>query len=185
MKRLLAAIAVVLSSCGSPAPQATVSENKEVPLPAFEFRGLKPGKTTVLEAQKAKAVDSCEKYDVDPHTTSCRFEKDSVGDIATGYTSVIFKDGKFDYFTTKFDTDQFDNILEQTSGIWGKPCSLTREELQNGFGAKFQGDEVRWCFAEGQLTVRRHASDDYHWGEFEFFTRHVVPTKKKYNSNNL
>lgn len=188
MNRGILALAMVLASCGGHQQASKTADKSEVeaPLPAFEFRGLKPDRTTVKEAEKTKSVVWCSGFGkVDPHTTYCRFDKYSIGGISAGNSGVSFKDGKFDWFTIKYPTDSFEALLDQTTKIYGKPCSLTTEQLQNGFGAKFEGDEVNWCFAQGKLTVRRHAKDDYRWGEFEFFTSRAELPAKGYNSSTL
>ena len=190
MKRLLPVLIGLLAGCGSPTSQSRSATDDQQstppPLAHFEFRGLKPDQTSVKEAEKAKSVVWCENFGkIDPHTTTCRFDKYSIGDISAGNSTVSFKDSKFDWFSIKYPTDSFGALLDQTIKIYGKPCSLTTEQLQNGFGAKFQGDVVKWCFSEGKLTVRRHAQDDYRFGEFEFFTARAAPPAKEYNASTL
>jgi hypothetical protein len=183
----IVALAVVGAMLPNSKNTAKIAEPPEIqpPLQSFEFRGLKPGTTTLGEAKKAKTVEYCDRFNPNENEDSCDFVKYSIGEIATGNGSVKFVNGKFDWFHIKLPTDNFDRLIEQTTKIYGKPCSLSTEQLQNGFGAKFQGDEVKWCFKEGDLTVRRHAKNDFTWGEFYFFTDHPAPPAKEFNASTL
>jgi hypothetical protein len=190
MKKLLLITTVFAASCsagdGAQQNASQRSEQQSKPLPHFEFRHLRPAKTTLREAKQQGIVSDCLTSDVGgQEDASCFFENGQVGDVPTGRTRVIFDNGLFDWFSIEFSTDYFDNMVEQARQVYGKPCETSRQELQNAYGAQFSGDEIRWCFVEGQLVVRRHSHENFRLGEFEFFTEKPEQPRKTYDANSL
>ncbi|MFN3930861.1 MAG: hypothetical protein ACK4JY_03845 [Brevundimonas sp.] len=183
--RALALLMVIGVAACSPAPEATPAapEPMSIPaakaLPSFDFRGLKPDTTTMADAVAAETVTRCS------DSGSCEFTKYGIGDVGTGRSMVIFKDGKFDWFSVKMSPRSFEAVGRTLSSVYGAPCREDSRQLQNAFGATFSGDEVEWCFAEGHLILRRHSENDVTEGELDFFTYREPAPAKDYNSGNL
>lgn len=182
-KLVVVGVLLGIAAC-SPAPDgaeasATSAEAVALPLPSFEFRGLKPGITTTAEAETAGIVGGCMDHG------SCYFNKLGVGDVGTGRSVVVFTNGKFDWFTVKMSPNSFEAMGRTLSSVYGPPCREDSRLLQNAFGATFSGDETEWCFAEGHLTLRRHSENDVTEGELDFFTYREAAPAKDYNSGNL
>lgn len=163
------------AASSSPAPPLPVP----APLPAFEFRGLKPDVTTMAAALEAETVARCSE------SGSCEFAKYGVGDVGTSRSIVLFKAGKFDWFSIKMSPRSFEEMGRTLIGVYGEPCRTDSQQLQNAYGATFSGDEVEWCFAEGLLTLRRHSQNDVTEGELDFFTYREPEPAKAYTSGNL
>lgn len=171
-----------LAACGGPQSDP---EPRPTPRPAFDFRGLKPGTTTVNAAKKDGIVEDCRS---DPKNEfSCSFAKYQVGDVGFGESFVIFRDGKFDWFLIRFSTDSFEALRRVLMQVYGDPCEVDSKPLQNAFGAQFSGDEVQWCFAEGNMKLRRHDKENVTRGELNFFTDHPEDAKPEatFNSTTL
>jgi len=182
--------ALALASCGSGGnrqQQSNAAEHPSTrPLPHFEFRKLQPAKTTLRDAEASGLVTDCLTSDLaGVKSTGCSFGTYQVGDVPTGRSSVDFENGLFDWFSVQFSTDYFENMVEQARQVYGDPCATDSKTLQNAYGAQFSGDEVRWCFVEGQLVVRRHSKDNFRLGEFEFFTDKPEQPRKTYDANSL
>lgn len=174
--------ALMLVGCGEESASDTPIAK---PLPNFEFRGLKPGVTTVDTAKKDAIVRDCRS---DPDNEfSCSFVKYQVGSESFGESHVIFRDGKFDWFTIRFRTDGFEGMGRVLMQVYGDPCEVDSKPLQNAFGAQFSGDEVHWCFKEGKLKLRRHMEDNVMRGELDYFTSHPEDQKEPpvYNATTL
>lgn len=190
MRKCLVALgALALAACGDQKSQANAGEGiaqGATPRTPFEFRGLKPGETTVKQAQNLGQVEECNSYVVEKvKSTSCRLTKYQIGDVPTGGSTANFEDDTLDWISVEFSTDYFERMLEQTRQVYGEPCDASSERLQNGFGAKFSGDEVSWCFAQGTLTVRRHSENNYRLAEFDFFQARPEQAAKTYDANSL
>ena len=178
-------LALLLAGLGGCDGGSTGSTPSKTPLSHFEFKGLIPKVTTVEEAMKANVIESCRSYM--KGETSCDFKKYEVGDVSVGGSSIIFKDDKFDWFTVEYTTDNFEQMAEILRKVYGKPCAIDSKPLQNAYGAQFSGDEILWCLAEGDLTLRRHKEDNFRLGELDYFTKHSEDEKPEalYNANTL
>lgn len=173
---LIASAAILLVGCNTgTATNETSDRSQTSTAPVeFSFRDLVPGKTTYKEALKQKTVDACSEG-IDGGQ-SCMFSKNEVGGITARGSDVIFrKDGKLDWFSIKIDPSDYDAILAVIRPIYGEPCLEDHKTLQNAFGATFAGDEMRWCFVQGNLSFRRHSKENATRGEFEFFVRDDSP----------
>jgi hypothetical protein len=187
---LVLASALAVAACGADGnhqQEANGSKDQSAkPLPHFEFRGLQAARTTLDQAQEREIVEDCLTSELDGQkSTGCSFKGYQVGDVPTGRARVDFENGIFDWFSIEFSTDYFQNMVEQTRQVYGEPCETSSQELENAYGAQFSGDEVRWCFIEGQLVVRRHSRDNFRLGEFEFFTEKPERPRKTYDANTL
>ncbi|WP_156800005.1 hypothetical protein [Novosphingobium sp. HR1a] len=172
----MASAAILLAGCNSSAPSNvdSPSTDKTDAPQEFSFRDLVPGKTSYNQALEIKAVYACSDGIDGGH--SCMFAKNEVAGITARGSDVIFrKDGKLDWFSIKIDPSDYDEILRVIRPIYGDPCLEEHKTLQNAFGATFAGDEMRWCFSQGNLSFRRHAKDNATRGEFEFFVRDDSP----------
>jgi hypothetical protein len=191
MKRLLllsTAFSVASCSAGGDAKQQAnaAAAQSSKPLPHFEFRHLQPAKTTIRQAEEQGIISDCLTGELnDQKSTGCSLKGYQVGDVPTGRSSVDFENGIFDWFSIEFSTDYFENMVQQARQVYGEPCEKSTEKLQNAYGAEFSGDELRWCFIEGHLVVRRHSRDNFRLGEFEFFTQKPEQPRKTYDANTL
>jgi hypothetical protein len=141
------------------------------PLTSFEFRGLKPGITTVFEAKKRNVVKECGHVMAE---VACKFSKDTLGDIfVSSYNTFIsFKGNKFEDMLIKFDTGNTDRVRDFVTQAYGAPCRSNTVELENAFGAKVTSQEDVWCFKEGVLTLSQHSEGQNMWsqGNLDFST---------------
>ena len=185
---LLLPLFVAATGCGGADRSSGDSRDgkADAPLPSFEFRGLVPQVTMVADARARKIVEQCTPS-YTKGETSCQFGKYEVGGVGVGMASIIFKDDKFDWFTIRYPTDNFELMAQMLHGVYGEPCSIDSQPMQNAFGAQFSGDEVKWCFVQGELKLRRHKRDNYRLGELDYFTDHPedILHEPAYNASTL
>lgn len=166
---LLIGTIMLLAACSQPAA-------KPAPPPqGFTFRGLVPGVTTVSAAEKSGTVHLCSEG-------SCMFAKSEVGGVPAGSSTVEFRDGRFDWFSFNPDSEDYEALLAQLVDAYGVPCHTESVPLQNAMGARFSGDEARWCFKDGRLTLRRHSNErraSITQGDLDFFTLHPEDTQPR------
>lgn len=149
-------------------------------LPGFTFRGLVPGVTTQAEAEVAGTVNGC--------TSSCMFARSTVGAAHAGFSTVVFKDDRFDWFSFDTDSRDYAALYGELVKVYGPPCATSSESLRNAMGAEFDGDAARWCFKEGNLTLRRHSNERsarVYDGDLDFFTSHPEPEPVTYTADTL
>lgn len=173
-------LGVLVSNCSTHETTAPIDHSESKALPGFTFRGLVPGVTTQEDAEKAGTVNGC--------TSSCMFAKSTIGATPAGISTVVFKGGRFDWFAFDPDSRDYDALLVELTKVYGEPCATSSESLRNAMGAKFDGDAARWCFKEGNLTLRRHSSERnarVYEGDLEFFTAHPEPEPVTYTSETL
>ena len=183
----LGAIATYVSTRDVPAAKSVpLVAALSPPLPSFEFRGLRPGVTKMADAQKSGALKECEDLYGERR---CEFAKASIGDVPVyGYESAaIFEKGVLDWFNIPFSTEHYPELKATLTATYGQPCGSRTVNLQNGFGAQFQGEDTYWCFREGSMTLHQHATgrNGANQGELDFFTKHTSKPVKNYDRNAL
>lgn len=184
MRKWICAAALILTGCGDVVP---VPSESHAPTPkAFTFRGLVPGVTGLAEAQKAGIVENCRDLD---EMISCNFVEHRVGSVPVDLSDVVFVNGRFDWFSINPTPEDYETLLALMTSIYGDPCQTKSTPMQNAYGAKFSGDETRWCFADGSLTLRRHSNqaDNLRQGDLDFFTAHPEEASAPvtYNAGNV
>jgi hypothetical protein len=136
---------------------AEQAKAKAASYPLFEFRGLRMG--TPLEEAKAKGVVAdCAKI---TDYVACRLTKDAIGEVAIWQSYVDFSEGKLDTFMIDINSDWFDQLVTNLRSAYGEPCGSDTKKLQNAYGATFDGDELWWCFSDGNMVLRRHNKEDF------------------------
>lgn len=181
MLRYLLALTIpsvaLLVGCGGQSnnDRPVVREN----LPSFDFRGLIPGFTTVKLAKASGVVRNC--FSTSDNQTHCSFKDNRLAGYA-GYGSgtVVFKDGKFDWFSLTPGSEAYTGIFLALDKVYGPSCDTKREVLQNAFGAKFESETTTWCFSQGKLTLRERSTiEGLGKGDFEFFTKHTEEDEER------
>jgi hypothetical protein len=108
--------------------------------------------------QAKAALVRCRSYS--PHDIACDFKNDRVADLPTLDTYANFTDKKLSSISFEWPTIHYEAVRNALVQAYGPPCKVDRKILQNGFGATFSGDEVSWCFAEGEFQLRRYGSNN-------------------------
>jgi hypothetical protein len=149
--------------------------------PVFEFRGLRIG-TPLKEAQAKGIVEECDKI---TDYVGCRLAKREIGEVAIWQSYVDFTDGTLDELMIDVNSDWFDQLVGNLRTAYGEPCGSDTKKLQNTMGATFDGDEVWWCFSNGNLMLRRHNSDDFRKSGFVFEKFEAPKPPAKFNPDSL
>ena len=130
---------------------------KPASYPLFEFRGLRMG-TPLGEAKAKGIVKDCDKI---TDYIGCSLRKNEIGEIAIWQSYVDFTDGKLDTLMIDVNSDWFDQLASNLRSAYGEPCGSDTKKLQNAYGATFEGDELWWCFSDGNFRLRRHNKEDF------------------------
>lgn len=156
MLRIGSALALILalSGCGAdPGPSAAPEAPKLKP---FAFRDMTIGMS--LEAAQ-QSLTRCKDYSAD--VTACEFVNNRVADLPTLDSWANFHQRKLTSVSFEWPTMHFEAVRTALTQAYGPPCKVDRKVLQNGVGATFSGDEVTWCFAEGEFQLRRYGSNNH------------------------
>ena len=70
---------------------------------------------------------------------------------------VTFDDVGFVVLDTKISPAGRPTVAAAFDAKYGKPCKITDDKLQNGFGAVFDQVTTTWCFSDGELKLSRYA----------------------------
>lgn len=151
------------------------------PTRSFEFRGLNLG-SGLDHAKAAKIIEDC--LDGGGYLF-CRLTKREIGEVPIWQSYVDFKNDKFDGIMVDVNSDWYDRLIVNLRSAYGEPCRTDSRELQNAFGATFSGDEVTWCFRDGEMVVRRHNKDDVRKSGLVFSKLEAVTPKKTFSTNSI
>jgi hypothetical protein len=155
MKKHCAMLGLLVAACG-PVPQT--EQSRVAAEPAFGFKNLKAG-LPLADAEQMKIVESCTEP-LSEKSLTCQLVDRSLGDVPIIQSYVIFEKGKFDTMFADVHASWFDTTVQSLTSAYGEPCRLDSKQLQNAYGATFSGDELVWCFKDGELTFRRHSESD-------------------------
>ena len=76
---------------------------------------------------------------------------------------VIGADGVLDRILLTIDHDNYEDVIKALRKKFGPPRSSVHPVVQNGFGARFQQEQLVWYGARGtQLFASRYAADTNH-----------------------
>ena len=131
----------------------------------YDFKGLELG-APITAAQVEDTLNTpcvgfggstCNEFDAKVHAQmSVRCGSGSDGITAcNGFTTVVGAPGRVNVvisadgllqrvMITEFDADQFDAIFAELQRKFGRPTTITKPVLQNGFGATFQQVRATW-----------------------------------------
>jgi len=151
------------------------------PTRSFEFRGLSLG-SGLDQAKTAKVIEDC--LDGGDYLF-CRLTKREIGEVPIWQSYVDFKNDKFDGIMVDVNSDWYDRLVVNLQSAYGKPCRTDSRELQNAFGATFSGDEVTWCFKDGEMIVRRHNKDDARKSGLVFSKFEAAAPTKTFSTNSI
>ena len=149
--------------------------------PLFEFRGLRVG--TPLEEAKAKGiVDECDQI---TDYVGCSLKKNEIGEVSIWQSYIDFTDGRLDTFMIDVGSDWFDQLASNLRSAYGEPCGSASKKLENAYGATFGGDELSWCFSDGNLVLRRHNKEDFRKAGLVFERFEAPKPPAKFTSETL
>ncbi len=163
----LAMLAGPLTSAGSPA------------VAGYDFKGLELGApTTAAEVQdrlNTPCVNvvggACDALDAKLHEqqsircglgsegmTVCNGVTTVVGAVSR-VTLVISAEGLLQrVMVSEFDADQFDAVFAELQRKFGRPKTVSKPVLENGFGARFQQVQATWTDSQRrQVTVWKYS----------------------------
>lgn len=160
---------------------AEPTKAKTAGYPVFEFRGLRMG-TPLAEAQAKGIVRGCDKI---TDYVGCHFTKDEIGEVAIWESYIDFTDGKLDTLMIDINSDWFDQLVSNLRSAYGEPCGSDTKKLQNAYGAIFDGDELWWCFSDGNLVLRRHNKEDFRKAGLVFEKFEAPKAPATFTSNTL
>jgi len=142
--------------------------------------------TTTAEAKGLGTLKECEDLYGERR---CEFAKASIGEVSVydWESAAVFEKGVLDWFNIPFSTEHYAELKATLTATYGQPCGTRTVDLQNGFGARFEGQETVWCFKEGNMTLHQHAErrNGAYQGELDFFMQHAAKPAKTYDRDAL
>lgn len=84
----------------------------------------------------------------------------TIAGTAADANVVIGKNGRLQRIWLTIKSDDYETVIEELLKKFGKPTSIKRSSLQNGFGARYTQTDSSWSGANGQrLLVSRYAGN--------------------------
>lgn len=179
---LSVASVVLLAACDTDAePNQGVAE---VEKPTFLFKNF-TATTTLEEAQAGELVQEC--GDDFKGEVICSVTDASIGEAESHptLTWVVFKDGKLDWFSIEVRRDQYSRARASLETAYGDPCEQGSSTIQNGFGAKFDASEIKWCFADGVLDLSERSTRNLNFAEMTFHPYRETEPATNYSPSDL
>lgn len=158
-------------------------------LQPFEFKQLNT-KLTLQDALQAKLVERCypSNFNGVPLQVCPTTAKIWRGGIA-GYEmfgeDVSFDDVGLVAYHTAVLPSGLATVGAAFEAKYGAPCAVENSALQNKFGATFDQTTTVWCFADGQLQLKRCSLRNLQRSSIDFVAQRLVDRKPPVPSVNF
>ena len=153
----LAGCRPLLTALGFHSGTAGTLSAASAPLPAFEFRGLRPGVTTYAESRRSLALHYC--HD-ESGVEGCDLRDQSVGDVAALAASAVFQKGVLNAIQITYPSGAYSRLRQTVIATYGRPCEAGSEQLTDEAGVKRMSAVTYWCFRGGKLMLVEYKDVD-------------------------
>ncbi|MDP3855339.1 hypothetical protein [Phenylobacterium sp.] len=150
-------------------------------LQPFEFKQLNT-KLTLQEALQAKLVERCYPSNfngipIQTCSTTAKIARSGIAGYEMYGEFVSFDDVGLVTYKTAFLPSGLATIGAAFEAKYGAPCTAENSTLQNKFGATFDQTTRAWCFADGQLQLKRYSERNLQRSSVDFIARRLADRK--------
>jgi hypothetical protein len=143
----------LLSAFGFYNRVATARPSSSRPLPAFAFRGLRPGVTTFAQSRRSLALHYCSES---AGVGNCDLRSPLVGGVYAMQASAVFAKGVLSGIQITYPSAAYSRLRRSVILAYGKPC----EVVPGISGGKRTGAATSWCFRDGKLMLVEYEGPD-------------------------